>query len=189
VDEKAKGVYTCSCCNSTLFHSSDNFNSGRGYLSFWSQSKLSNVGYKHHRGSWWQHPHDTGLHCENCGAHLGSTPSSRLGRSVLVGSKAKQLKRVIRSACFGYRNVPIPFVSGKQPRTALSPTTLGTRGSGGKHDVGIFKGFRRRRVPSDNWPYGHPTGSKKTSFLRSDNLAYLKEDFRCGARHQLRCPI
>lgn len=71
MNSRAEGVYTCGCCNSTLFHSSEQFDSGRGYLSFVAQSQHANVGYKHHEGSWWQHPLDTGLHCEKCGAHLG----------------------------------------------------------------------------------------------------------------------
>ena len=74
IDNHAKGVYTCGCCNTTLFHSSDKFDSRRGYLSFWSQAAVGNVGYKHHEGSWFQHPLDTGLHCEHCGAHLGLPP-------------------------------------------------------------------------------------------------------------------
>jgi peptide methionine sulfoxide reductase MsrB len=74
IDNHAKGVYTCGCCNTTLFHSSDKFDARRGYLSFWSQAAVGNVGYKHHEGSWFQHPLDTGLHCEHCGAHLGLPP-------------------------------------------------------------------------------------------------------------------
>ena len=72
VHSRARGVYTCACCNATLFHSHDQFDGGGAYLSFWAQSELTNVGYKHHEGSWWQHPHDTGLHCQHCGAHLGN---------------------------------------------------------------------------------------------------------------------
>ncbi len=81
IDNNAQGVYTCGCCNATLFHSSDKFDSRRGYLSFWSQAAVGNVGYKHHEGSWLQHPLDTGLHCEHCGAHLGLAPRPAASRA------------------------------------------------------------------------------------------------------------
>jgi len=81
IDNNAKGVYTCGCCNATLFHSNDKFDSRRGYLSFWSQHAIGNVGYKHHEGSWLQHPLDTGLHCEHCGAHLGLAPQPAASRA------------------------------------------------------------------------------------------------------------
>jgi len=67
----AKGVYTCACCNTTLFHSRDKFDSNRGHISFTKPAKHAIVGYKHHEGSWSHHPRDTGIHCEKCGAHIG----------------------------------------------------------------------------------------------------------------------
>ena len=67
----SKGVYTCSCCNATLFDSIDKFQTNEGYATF-SSGVLLAVGYKHHENSWWMHPSDTGLHCENCGAHIGN---------------------------------------------------------------------------------------------------------------------
>lgn len=94
VDARAKGVYTCSCCNRTLFHSSAQFHSGHGYLAFWSQSDIANVGYKHHEGSWLQHPLDTGLHCENCGAHIGNVREDGphvSGRRYYVNSECVKL--------------------------------------------------------------------------------------------------
>ncbi|KAJ1490501.1 Mss4-like protein [Baffinella frigidus] len=67
----SKGVYTCACCNASLFLSRDKFDSARGHATF-HKSVPNAVGYKHHEGTWWQHPEDTGIHCESCGAHLGN---------------------------------------------------------------------------------------------------------------------
>ena len=66
----SQGEYTCACCNASLFRSEDKFDAKDGYATFSVAS--GNVGYKHHEGSWWYHPEDTGLHCEVCGAHLGN---------------------------------------------------------------------------------------------------------------------
>lgn len=69
----AKGVYTCACCNKTLFRSKHKFDTNRGHITFTKPADHAIVGYKHHEGSWYQHPRDTGIHCENCGAHIGES--------------------------------------------------------------------------------------------------------------------
>ncbi len=67
LNHKEVGIYTCTICKSELFHSSEKFNSGTGWPSFYDAIK-KNI----------ETEVDTSLgmtrievHCKNCKAHLG----------------------------------------------------------------------------------------------------------------------
>ena len=67
-DCKDQGVYTCSCCGTTLFHSDDKYDSGSGWPSFMRPGSTANI----------KTATDTGhrmkrveVMCANCDAHLG----------------------------------------------------------------------------------------------------------------------
>jgi peptide-methionine (R)-S-oxide reductase len=65
---KDKGVYTCSCCGTTLFHSDDKYDSGSGWPSFMRPGVTEHI----------KTATDTShgmtrveVMCANCDAHLG----------------------------------------------------------------------------------------------------------------------
>ena len=68
VHNKAKGIYECICCGTTLFSSKTKFESGTGWPSFYAPYAEANVdtstdyklGYAR-----------TEVMCNTCGAHLG----------------------------------------------------------------------------------------------------------------------
>lgn len=67
-DCKTPGVYVCICCGNELFHSSNKFNSGSGWPSFWDVMSKNSL----------QQNFDTShgmrrieVTCQACGAHLG----------------------------------------------------------------------------------------------------------------------
>jgi len=67
-DNKARGIYACTCCGAELFHSDTKYDSGSGWPSFWTTLAEDRV--REHR--------DTShgmvrieVVCSNCDAHLG----------------------------------------------------------------------------------------------------------------------
>ena len=67
-DCKDRGVYTCSCCGTTLFHSDDKFDSGSGWPSFMRPDSTANIKTETDTS------HDMKrieVMCANCDAHLG----------------------------------------------------------------------------------------------------------------------
>lgn len=67
-DNHETGVYRCVCCGAELFRSSEKFDSGSGWPSFWQPSVNDNVqtedDYSHLMRR-------TEVMCKNCDAHLG----------------------------------------------------------------------------------------------------------------------
>tara|TARA_Y100000590_G_scaffold285788_1_gene321570 strand:+ start:4816 stop:5190 length:375 start_codon:yes stop_codon:yes gene_type:complete len=67
-DNKEEGVYKCVCCSAELFHSSNKFDSGTGWPSFFDSIDNENILFQE----------DTAhamvrieVSCKKCGAHLG----------------------------------------------------------------------------------------------------------------------
>ena len=67
-DNKEEGVYKCVCCSADLFHSSNKFDSGTGWPSFFDSIDNDNILFQE----------DTAhamvrieVSCKKCGAHLG----------------------------------------------------------------------------------------------------------------------
>ena len=67
-DNKEEGVYKCVCCSADLFHSSNKFDSGTGWPSFFDSIDNENILFQE----------DTAhamvrieVSCKKCGAHLG----------------------------------------------------------------------------------------------------------------------
>jgi len=60
-----EGVYRCSCCGHELFSSSEKFNSGTGWPSFWAPLSDNSLSYS---GDGLLY---TEVSCGECGAHLG----------------------------------------------------------------------------------------------------------------------
>jgi peptide-methionine (R)-S-oxide reductase len=67
-DNKREGVYTCAGCGQELFRSSEKFDSGTGWPSFWAPIGEDAVGKQEDRKLWMVR---TEVHCDRCGGHLG----------------------------------------------------------------------------------------------------------------------
>ena len=67
-DNKAKGVYTCICCDRVLFDSDTKFDSGTGWPSFFQPVGAEAIGTQEDGMLWMKR---TEVHCADCGAHLG----------------------------------------------------------------------------------------------------------------------
>ena len=67
-DEKAPGLYRCSCCGEPLFDSTSKYNSGTGWPSF---CKPLDDGAVETAAALSHGMHRTEVHCRRCGAHLG----------------------------------------------------------------------------------------------------------------------
>ena len=62
------GIYSCACCETELFDSSEKFQSGTGWPSFTNPIKLNTVAY--HADNSYGMQRVEAL-CNTCGAHLG----------------------------------------------------------------------------------------------------------------------
>jgi len=68
LDNKRKGVYSCICCGLPLFSSSNKFNSGTGWPSFFQTVAEENVATKSDRSHGMMR---TEILCARCDCHLG----------------------------------------------------------------------------------------------------------------------
>ena len=67
-DCKDPGVYTCSCCGTTLFHSDDKYDSGSGWPSFMRPGITANIKTETDTSRGMKRVE---VMCANCNAHLG----------------------------------------------------------------------------------------------------------------------
>jgi peptide-methionine (R)-S-oxide reductase len=62
------GVYRCVCCGNALFRSTEKFDSGTGWPSFWAPAAEENVQTESDTSLFIER---TEVHCKKCEAHLG----------------------------------------------------------------------------------------------------------------------
>jgi len=67
-DCKTPGTYLCAGCGEELFHSSNKYDSGSGWPSFWQPVDGARVATDEDRSHGMTR---TEVHCERCGSHLG----------------------------------------------------------------------------------------------------------------------
>jgi len=67
-DSHADGTYVCVCCGQPLFRSSEKFESGSGWPSFWAPLAASNLKLESDSSHGMRR---TEVQCSNCDAHLG----------------------------------------------------------------------------------------------------------------------
>lgn len=67
-DHDEQGLYRCVCCGAELFRSTEKFDSGTGWPSFWQPAVAENVATAEDYGLFMQR---TEVLCSRCDAHLG----------------------------------------------------------------------------------------------------------------------
>ena len=67
-DNKAAGVYRCICCDSELFFSTEKYDSGSGWPSFWAPASESGVATAEDTSHGQRREE---VLCSKCDAHLG----------------------------------------------------------------------------------------------------------------------
>ncbi len=67
-DHDEQGLYRCVCCGAELFRSTEKFDSGTGWPSFWQPAVTENVATAEDYGLFMQR---TEVLCSRCDAHLG----------------------------------------------------------------------------------------------------------------------
>lgn len=68
VDNKREGIYECVCCGMPLFRSTEKYDSGTGWPSFWQPADEANIGTERDDSFFMKR---TEVHCSACNAHLG----------------------------------------------------------------------------------------------------------------------
>ncbi|MBN3038051.1 MAG: peptide-methionine (R)-S-oxide reductase MsrB [Candidatus Omnitrophica bacterium] len=67
-DNKEEGIYECVCCGNDLFYSSDKYDSGTGWPSFWRPVAEENIYTRVDKSLFMKR---TEVLCVRCDAHLG----------------------------------------------------------------------------------------------------------------------
>jgi peptide-methionine (R)-S-oxide reductase len=67
-DNHEDGLYRCVCCDTELFNSTEKFESGSGWPSFWKPAVDANVATESDHGFFMTR---TEVLCSRCDAHLG----------------------------------------------------------------------------------------------------------------------
>lgn len=67
-DCKTPGVYNCVCCNQPLFRSTEKYDSGSGWPSFWQAADENSIKEYH---DYSHNMHRIEIRCSKCDAHLG----------------------------------------------------------------------------------------------------------------------
>ena len=63
-----RGVYRCVCCGNALFRSTEKFDSGTGWPSFWTEAAAENVATAKDTSLFMERVE---VRCSKCDAHLG----------------------------------------------------------------------------------------------------------------------